>query len=87
MVTSHSKPQDIDMFKNMEFIQKGVTKGTKIGQGNGSIVFENPWLDDYHFLIVQDPKQISQVVYSRHSLGDSVWMDNDNGLIQIIKSQ
>ena len=81
-------PKDaIDMFKNMEMIQKGVQKGTKIGQGDFSSVFENPWLDNYHFLIVNNPKQTTQLVYSRHSLGDSVWMDKDNGLIQIIKAQ
>ena len=80
-------PKDaIGMFKNMELIQTGRIKGVKIGQGKGSIVFENPWLDDYHLLIVNDPKQPTQLVYSRYSLGDSIWQDKDNTLIQIIKA-
>ena len=78
-------PKDaIDMFKNMEMIQKGISKGTKVGQGNFSRVYENPWLNDYYFLIVQDPTQTTQVIYSRHELGDSVWSDK-NQLLQIIK--
>lgn len=81
-------PKDaIDMFKNMEMVQKGIQKGVKIGQGDYSSVFENPWLENYHFLIVDNPKYSTQLVYSRHTLGDSIWMDNDNALIQIIKAQ
>ena len=80
-------PKDaIDMFKNMEFVQKGVMEGKLIGQGNYSKVYENPWLDGYYSLIVQDPKKTTQVVYSRKSLGNAIWSDKDNGLIQIIKA-
>ena len=79
-------PQDaIDMFKDMEMVQKGITKRTKIGQGNDSRVYENPWLKDYYSLIVQNPQKTTQVIYSRHELGDSIWSDKDNNLIQIIK--
>ena len=72
-------PKDaIDMFKDMEMVQKGIVKRTKIGQGNSSRVYVNPWLKDYYSLIVQDPQKTTQVVYSRYNLGDSVWQDNDN---------
>ncbi|MBQ9149778.1 hypothetical protein IJX73_02495 [bacterium] len=79
-------PQDaIDMFKDMEMVQKGIVKRTKVGQGNDSRVYENPWLKDYYSLIVQNPQKTTQVVYSRLELGDSIWSDSDNNLIQIIK--
>lgn len=79
-------PKDaIDMFKNMEYIQKGKISGVKIGQGNYARVYENPWLEGYYSLIVQDPRQTSQVVYSRYTLGDAIWSDSENQLIQIIK--
>ena len=78
-------PKDgIDMFKDMEMIQKGISEGRKIGQGNYSRVYKNPWLEDYYFLIVHDPKHVTQVVYSRYDLGDSVWADKDQSL-QLIK--
>lgn len=80
-------PKDaINMFKNMEDIQKGFSKGVTVGQGKYSKVYENPWLDDYYFLIVQNPKQAIQTVYSRRNLGDSIWFDKDNELIQIIRA-
>lgn len=80
-------PEDaIDMFKNMELIQTGKIKGTKIGQGKTSTVFKNPWLDGYHLLIIDNPKNPTQLIYSRYSLGDSIWQDEDNSLIQIIKA-
>lgn len=80
------KPQDaIDMFKNMEYIQKGLTKGKTIGQGNHSQIFENPWLDDYCLLITTEGFPVKQTVYSRYQLGDAIWVDRDNELIQIIK--
>lgn len=79
-------PKDaIDMFQNMEFVQKGKIKGVKIGQGNYARVYENPWLDGYYSLIVHDPSKTTQVVYSRYDLGDAVWSDSENQLIQIIK--
>ena len=78
-------PKDaIDMFKDMERIQKGIMEGKKIGQGNHSRVYKNPWLEDYYFLIVHDPKKTTQVVYSRYELGDAVWSDKDQSL-QLIK--
>lgn len=79
-------PKDaIDMFKDMEMIQKGVSKRIKIGEGNDSSVFENPWLKDYYSLIVQNPQKTKQVIYSRYGIGDAIWSDNDNYLIQIVK--
>ncbi|MBR3605819.1 MAG: hypothetical protein IKL52_07310 [Candidatus Gastranaerophilales bacterium] len=79
-------PKDaIDMFRDMEFIQRGVQKGRKIGQGNYSQVYENPWLEDYYILISQNPEKTTQIIYSRHELGNAIWSDKDNGLIQIIK--
>lgn len=79
-------PKDaIDMFKDMELVQKGVVKRTKIGQGNDSLVFENPWLKDYYSLIVQNPQKTKQIIYSRYDIGDAIWRDNDNILIQIVK--
>ena len=85
-IKSVLSPKDaIDMFRDMEFIQRGVQKGRKIGEGNYSKVYENPWLEDYYILISQDPHKTTQVVYSRHELGNAIWSDKDNGLIQIIK--
>ena len=79
-------PKDaIDMFMNMEFLQKGKMQGRKIGQGSYGRVYANPWLKGYYTLIVQDPNKTTQVVYSRCNLGDAVWQDGDNQLIQIIK--
>ena len=79
-------PKDaIDMFRDMEFIQRGIQKGRKIGEGNYSKVYENPWLEDYCVLIAKDDFPVKQVVYSRYELGDAIWVDSDNQLIQIIK--
>lgn len=79
-------PKDaIDMFQNMEQIQKGMTEGIKIGQGDDSCVYENPWLDGYYIMIVQTPKKQIQTVYSRYPLGDSVWEDEKDNSLQIIK--
>ena len=80
------KPQDaVDMFKNMEYIQKGLAEGKTIGQGNHSRVFENPWLKDYCVLITNEGFPTQQIVYSRYELGDAIWADRDNELIQIVK--
>ena len=79
-------PKDaIDMFKEMEFVALGISKGHKIGQGDFSRVYENPWLDGYDLLIAQDLNSNSQIIYSKHKLGNSVWADSDNNNIQIIK--
>ena len=79
-------PKDaIDMFKEMEFVALGISKGHKIGQGNFSRVYENPWLDGYDLLIAQDLNSDSQIIYSKHKLGNSVWADADNESIQIIE--
>ena len=79
-------PKDaIDMFQNMEQIQKGMTEGIKIGQGDDSSVYENPWLDGYYIMIVQTPKKQIQTVYSRYPLGNSVWEDEKDNSLQIIK--
>ena len=79
-------PKDaIDMFRDMEFIQRGIQKGRKIGQGDYSKVYENPWLEDYYILISQNPEKTTQVIYSRHELGNAIWSDKENGLVQIIK--
>lgn len=79
-------PKDaIDMFKEMEMVAKGTVKRKKIGQGNQSKVYENPWLDDYYFIVLKDGDIKSQIIYSRNQLGDAVWSDNENSRIQIIK--
>lgn len=79
-------PKDaIDMFKDMEMIQRGILKGKKVGQGNHANVYENPWLDGYYVLISKEGRSTRQTVYSRYNLGDSIWSDRDNELIQIIK--
>ena len=81
------KPKDaVDMFKNMEGIAGGYIKGEKIGQGNASRVYENPWLDDCYLLILQkDSTPEKHIVYSNAALGDAIWQDSDNNLIQIIR--
>ena len=79
-------PKDaIDMFRNMELVQKGAMKGVKIGEGNYGKVYENPWLEGYYSLFVKDPDHTTQIIYSRHSLGDAVWSDSSDETIQIIK--
>ena len=79
-------PKDaVDMFKDMEMVAQGRVKRMKIGQGNSSKVYENPWLDDYYLLILKDPKEDVQTIYSKLELGDAIWFDEDNNFIQIIK--
>lgn len=79
-------PKDaIDMFIQMDKIACGKEKEGKIGQGENSQVYENPWLDNYYVLILEEPSQKSTVIYSEKDLGDSIWRDGDNSRIQIIK--
>ena len=79
-------PKDaIDMFKDMEQVAKGTIKRNKIGQGNSSKVYENPWLEDYYLIVLSNIKSPTQIIYSKKPLGDAVWRDSDNTSIQIIK--
>ena len=81
-------PKDaIDMFKNMELIQKGQTKGVKVGQGNHARVYQNPWLNGYYSLIIDGAMEDTQTIYSRYSLGKVIWGDEDNHAIQIIQQE
>ncbi len=80
-------PKDaIDMFQNMDFIVQGKIKGKEIGHGDSSKVYANPWLSGYDILIINDPQTKEQIIYSSDSLGDSVWYDEDNVGVQIIKN-
>lgn len=79
-------PKDaVDMFKDMEQVAKGVVKRQKVGQGNTSKVYLNPWLDDYYLLVLKNANNPTQVIYSKTPLGDAIWSDSDNLNIQIIK--
>jgi len=79
-------PKDaIEMFKDMERIAQGKQKREKIGQGSNSKVFVTPWLEDYYVLILKEPKYTDETVYSKRYLGDSVWSDDENDKIQLIK--
>ena len=79
-------PKDaVDMFKDMEQVAKGSIKRRKIGQGNASKVYKNPWLDDYYLVVLSNAKSPTQIIYSKEPLGDAIWKDDDNIAIQIIK--
>ena len=79
-------PKDaVDMFKDMEQVAKGTIKRNKIGQGNSSKVYENPWLKDYYLIVLSNAKTPTQIVYSKKPLGDAIWSDSENMNIQIIK--
>lgn len=79
-------PKDaIDMFREMDRMARGREKNGKVGQGENSKVYENPWLDDYYVLILEDPDQQSEIVYSEKILGDSIWQDKQDRRVQLIK--
>lgn len=90
-IQKNLSPQDaIDMFREMEFVANGVVKRKSIGQGNESRVYDNPWLKEYHFLVlnnVKDTKLNSETIYTKLShLGDAVWADGDDRRIQLVTS-
>ena len=80
-------PEDaIDMFKDMEWLAEGKVKRGMVGEGKGSEVYKNPWLEDYYLLILKDTgKKDSVTIYSGEKIGDAIWQDNDNLAIQILK--
>ena len=80
-------PKDaIDMFKDMEWVAKGVIKRGEIGEGENSKVYKNPWLEDYYLLVLDNDKDYDTItVYSGESIGNSIWQDADNKAIQILK--
>lgn len=80
-------PEDaIDMFKDMEWLAEGKVKRKMVGEGKGSEVYKNPWLDDYYLLILKDTgKKDTITVYSGEKIGDAIWQDKDNLAIQILK--
>ena len=90
-IKKNLSPKDaIDMFREMEFVANGVVKRNCIGQGNESKVYDNPWLKEYHFLVLNnsnDTKLNSETIYTKLShLGDAVWADTDDGRIQLVTS-
>jgi len=80
-------PQDaIDMFKDMEWLERGVIKRGEIGEGTSSKVYRNPWLKDYYLLILTDtPSDDTITIFSGEKVGDAIWQDKDNGSIQILR--
>ncbi len=80
-------PEDaIDMFKDMEWVAGGVIKRGEIGKGEHSKVYKNPWLEDYYLLILENDEDCDTItIYSGENLGDSIWRDEDNKSIQILK--
>ena len=80
-------PEDaIDMFKDMEWLAEGRIKRGMVGEGKGSEVYKNPWLEDYYLLILKDTgKKDTITIYSGEKIGDAIWQDNDNLAIQILK--
>ena len=77
-------PKDaVDMFKDIELVAQGKQERKKVGSGNFSSVHEIPWLKDYYLIVLRDPSQKCQIIYSNISL--SIWSDEDNDCIQIIK--
>ncbi|MBR2068275.1 MAG: hypothetical protein IJ877_00800 [Candidatus Gastranaerophilales bacterium] len=84
-------PKDaIDMFREMEYVANGVVKRKTIGQGAESKVYENPWLEGYHFIVLNNPndaKLSSETIYSKmNHIGDAVWCDGDDSRIQLLTS-
>ena len=80
-------PEDaIDMFTDMEWLAQGKIKRGMVGEGKGSEVYKNPWLEDYYLLILKDTgKKDTVTIYSGEKIGDAIWQDDDNLAIQILK--
>lgn len=80
-------PEDaIDMFRDMEWLEEGVIKRNKIGEGETSKVYRNPWLKDYYLLILTDTNNNGTItIFSGEKLGDAIWQDKDNNSIQILR--
>ena len=90
-IQSNLSPKDaVDMFKDMEFVADGRIRGKRVGQGSKSSVYENPWLDGYYFIVLNNPDDVSlkkETIYtSVEHLGDAVWCDKDDRRIQLISS-
>ena len=90
-IRKNLSPKDaIDMFREMEFVANGVVKRKSIGQGSESKMYDNPWLKEYHFLVLNssdDTKLNSETIYTKLGhLGNAVWADTDDGRIQLVTS-
>ncbi len=80
-------PSDaIDMFKDMEWLAQGRIKRGVIGEGKSAVLYDNPWLEDYYLLILKDFDNDGKIsVYSDNELGYTVWQDDSNAGIQLLK--
>ena len=90
-IRKNLSPKDaIDMFREMEFVANGLAKGKTIGQGSESKLYDNPWLKEYHFLVlnnVDDAKLSSETIYTKLAhMGNAVWADTDDNRIQLVTS-
>jgi len=90
-IKKNLSPKDaIDMFKDMEFVANGLTRGKRVGQGSKSSVYDNPWLKGYYFIVLDDPNDASlakETIYTKvDHIGDAVWCDRDDKRIQLLGS-
>ncbi len=75
----------IDMLQSMEFIANGRLKGIKIASSEDADVYENPWLNSYYIMIVQNTEDNTSLTYTKTNIGDLVWTDSDDSRIQLLK--
>ena len=74
------------MFKDMEWLAQGRIKRGVIGEGKSAVLYNNPWLEDYYLLILKDFDNDGKIsVYSDNELGYTVWQDDSNAGIQLLK--
>ncbi len=90
-IRKNLSPKDaIDMFREMEYVANGVVKMKSVGQGSESKVYENPWLDGYYFIVLNNPKDADlakETIYTpMNHIGDAVWRDGDDARIQLLTS-
>ena len=75
----------IDMFKDMEWLAQGKIDREKLGENKNSAMYDNPWLDNYYFLVLRNPENGEVLIYTDNSTYDTVWQDNDNVGIKLLK--
>ena len=90
-IQNNLSPKDaIDMFREMEYVANGVVKRKSVGQGTECKVYENPWLNGYYFIILNNPEDAkleNETIYTpMNHIGDAVWCDNDDARIQLLGS-
>lgn len=75
----------IDMFQSMDWIAQGKIKEEKLGEGETSSLYSNPWLNNYYLLILKYNDDDEILIYSGDNICNTVWKDSDNCRIQLLR--